>query len=59
MPQRADDAAHRVSFLAAILLCIGLAASASRALSGSSTGFVIAFASLRGPDMRQRPPRVA
>jgi low temperature requirement protein LtrA len=43
-----DDAAHRISFLAAILLCVGLAASASRALSGSSTGFVIAFAGLRG-----------
>jgi low temperature requirement protein LtrA len=43
-----DDAAHRISFLAAILLCVGLAASASRALSGGTTGFVIAFASLRG-----------
>ena len=43
-----DDAAHRVSFLTAILLCVGLAASASRALSGGTTGFVIAFASLRG-----------
>jgi low temperature requirement protein LtrA len=43
-----EDAAHRISFLAAILLCVGLAASASRALSGGTTGFVIAFASLRG-----------
>ena len=43
-----DDAAHRISFLTAILLCVGLAASASRALSGGTTGFVIAFASLRG-----------
>jgi low temperature requirement protein LtrA len=43
-----DDAAHRISFLTAILLCVGLAASASRALSGGTSGFVIAFASLRG-----------
>jgi len=43
-----NDAAHRVSFLAAILLCVGLAASASRALAGSTTGFVMAFAALRG-----------
>jgi low temperature requirement protein LtrA len=43
-----DDPAHRISFLAAILLCVGLAASASRALSGDTTSFVIAFASLRG-----------
>jgi low temperature requirement protein LtrA len=43
-----EDAAHRVPFLAAILLCVGLAASAPRALSGSTTGFVIAFACLRG-----------
>ena len=43
-----DNAAHRVSFLAAILLCVGLAASAPRALAGSTTGFVIAFAGLRG-----------
>jgi low temperature requirement protein LtrA len=42
-----EDAAHRVPFLAAILLCVGLAASAPRALSGSTTGFVIAFACLR------------
>jgi low temperature requirement protein LtrA len=43
-----DDPAHRISFLAAILLCVGLAASAPRALSGDTTSFVIAFASLRG-----------
>ena len=43
-----DDAMHRVSFLVAILLCVGLAASAPRALSGETTGFVVAFACLRG-----------
>jgi low temperature requirement protein LtrA len=43
-----EDAAHRISFLAAILLCVGLAASAPRALSGDTAGFVIAFACLRG-----------
>ena len=43
-----EDAAHRVPFLVAILLCVGLAASAPRALSGDTTGFVIAFACLRG-----------
>ena len=43
-----EDATHRASFLAAILLCLGLAASAPRALSGNTTGFVIAFAALRG-----------
>jgi low temperature requirement protein LtrA len=42
------DAAHRISVLAAILLCIALAASAPRALDGQSAGFVIAFACLRG-----------
>lgn len=42
------DAAHRISMLAAILLCVALAASAPRALSGQSTGFVIAFVCLRG-----------
>ena len=41
------DATHRGAFLAAILLCVGLAASAPRALSGDTTGFVIAFACLR------------
>jgi len=44
----AEDAAHRISFLTAILLCVGLAASAPRALSGDTTGFVIAFSCLRG-----------
>ena len=43
-----DDTTHRVSFLAAIGLCVGLAASAPRALSGDTTSFVIAFACLRG-----------
>jgi low temperature requirement protein LtrA len=43
-----EDTAHRLSFLAAILLCVGLAASAPRALAGSTSGFVIAFVSLRG-----------
>ena len=42
-----EDVAHRVAFLTAILLCIGLAASAPRALMGSTTGFVIFFACLR------------
>ena len=43
-----EDAAHRISILVAILLCIALAASAPRALAGQSGGFVIAFTSLRG-----------
>src|SRR5215470_488657 len=43
-----EDAAHRISILMAILLCIALAASAPRALAGQSGGFVIAFTSLRG-----------
>ncbi len=42
------DAAHRISILAAILLCVALAASAPRALGGQSSGFVIAFVCLRG-----------
>src|SRR5262249_32289020 len=42
-----EDVGHRLAFLAAILLCVGLAASAPRALAGDTTGFVIAFASLR------------
>jgi low temperature requirement protein LtrA len=33
-----EDAAHRTAFLAAILLCVGLAASAPRALTGSTSG---------------------
>jgi len=43
-----EDAAHRISFLVAIGLCIALAASGPRALAGHATGFVIAFACLRG-----------
>ena len=42
------DAAHRISILTAILLCVGLAASAPRALAGHPAGFIIAFACLRG-----------
>jgi low temperature requirement protein LtrA len=42
------DAAHRISVLAAILLCVALAASAPRALTGHPAGFVIAFVCLRG-----------
>src|SRR5262249_60273228 len=42
-----DDAGPRLAFLSAILLCIGLGASASRALSGDTTGFAVAFACLR------------
>src|SRR5215469_15849929 len=36
-----EDAAHRAAFLTAMLLCVGLAASAPRALAGGTTGFVI------------------
>jgi low temperature requirement protein LtrA len=43
-----DNAAHRCAFLAAIVLCAGLAASASRAVSGDPAGFVVAFAAMRG-----------
>lgn len=43
-----ENAAHRVSFLTAILLCVALAASATRALSGDTTGFVVAFTLMRG-----------
>ena len=43
-----EDAAHRVSFLTAILLCVALAASVPRALSGDTTGFVVAFTLMRG-----------
>ncbi len=43
-----DDAAHRGTFLAAIVLCAGLAASASRAVTGDPAGFVAAFTALRG-----------
>ena len=43
-----EDAAHRFSILVAILLCVALAASAPSALAGHTTGFVTAFACLRG-----------
>lgn len=43
-----ENAAHRVSFLTAILLCVALAASAPRALSGDAAGFVVAFTLMRG-----------
>src|SRR5262252_1243561 len=43
-----SDAAHRGAFLAAMLLCVGLAASAPRALAGDTAGFVVAFVLLRG-----------
>jgi low temperature requirement protein LtrA len=43
-----EDSAHRLSILTAILLCVGLAASAPRALAGHPAGFIIAFACLRG-----------
>jgi low temperature requirement protein LtrA len=42
------DIAHRGAFLTAMLLCVALGASAPRALSGDTTGFVIAFCCLRG-----------
>jgi low temperature requirement protein LtrA len=44
----ADNALHRTAVLTAILVCVGLAASAPRALAGNTAGFVIAFAGLRG-----------
>ena len=43
-----ESAAHQSAFLTAMLLCVGLAASAPRALAGYTAGFVIAFALLRG-----------
>jgi len=43
-----EDAAHRISILMAILVCVGLAASAPRALAGHTAGFIIAFTCLRG-----------
>jgi len=43
-----EDAAHRFSILVAILLCVALAASTPSALAGHTTGFVTAFACLRG-----------
>jgi low temperature requirement protein LtrA len=42
-----DDSMHRVAFLTAILLCVGLAASAPHALAGDTTAFAIFFACLR------------
>jgi low temperature requirement protein LtrA len=42
------DIAHRGAFLTAMLLCVALGVSAPRALSGQTTGFVIAFCCLRG-----------
>jgi low temperature requirement protein LtrA len=42
-----DDSVHRVAFLTAILLCVGLAASAPHALAGDTTAFAIFFACLR------------
>jgi low temperature requirement protein LtrA len=42
-----EETLHRVAFLSAMLLCVGLAVTAPRALAGDTTGFVIAFASLR------------
>ena len=43
-----EDAAHWISILVAILLCVALAASAPSALAGHTAGFVTAFACLRG-----------
>jgi low temperature requirement protein LtrA len=43
-----DDTAHRATLLVAIVLGAGMAASASRAVSGDPAGFVIAFAAMRG-----------
>jgi low temperature requirement protein LtrA len=43
-----EDAAHRISMIAAILLCVALAASTPRALTGQSTAFVIIFLCMRG-----------
>jgi low temperature requirement protein LtrA len=43
-----DDAVYRGAFLVAMLLCVGLAASAPRALAGHTADFVVAFVLLRG-----------
>ena len=43
-----DDAAHRAAFLSAMVLCVGLAASGPRALSGHTTAFTVAVILLRG-----------
>jgi low temperature requirement protein LtrA len=42
-----DDGVHRAAFLTAILLCVGLAATAPRAMAGHTAAFAIFFASLR------------
>ncbi len=42
-----EDTPHRVAFLTAILLCVGLAVSTPRALAGDTAGFVVFFGSLR------------
>jgi low temperature requirement protein LtrA len=42
-----DDSLHRAAFLTAIVLCVGLAASAPRALTGDTTAFATFFACLR------------
>ena len=39
---------HRSVVLVVIVLCVGLAASAARAVSGDPVGFVVAFAAMRG-----------
>ncbi len=43
-----DDAVHRAAVLTAILLCVGLAVSAPRAIAGDTAGFVAFFVCLRG-----------
>jgi low temperature requirement protein LtrA len=43
-----EDAVHRTAFLTAIVLCVGLAASAPRALSGDTAAFVVAITLIRG-----------
>ena len=42
-----EDLGHRIAFLTAILLCVGLAASGPRALAGNTSAFVVLFACLR------------
>jgi low temperature requirement protein LtrA len=42
-----EDATHRAAFMVVMLLCVGLAAAAPRAIAGNTTSFVIAFSSLR------------
>jgi low temperature requirement protein LtrA len=42
-----DETLHRVAILSAILLFVGLAVAAPRALRGDTTGFVIAFVAVR------------